>query len=639
MTLDRQAWRKFQADGEINDEIIRYIDDNGVGRTTPYINKLCENLINWIAKFITKDEWKFIYDGLPKSTQLFNYEKDIIRFYYEQNPFYREKDHIKKEDLEKYKKLVLDGVPAEWPIVKKVDKRPSLESVELKDEIQEEIGKFRHHNDCVLSAALSEFHKGGKYCPCNIDPKLIFREAGPRKIVCKPTSNPLRIGILVSGGIAPGINALIDGITRRHYFYAKELGYEEDLIEILGLINGFESLKAGGSIDARILYPTEKEARNNVSNKQVLITSEITNEGGSAIGTSRYETLVDEDPIKRDGELKSIVNRLRLDGYRILYIIGGEGSMKAALSIQEVAQKSIIEENHTDWDLNVVGIPKTMDNDILWVWQTFGFMSAVEKAREFVEYLFLETSSNPRWGIVQLFGSNSGFVVSHAVVACKSGICDLALIPEMDYKIEYVINYIKDSGKDNGLIVMAETAVPDDISDFIKKQEDGHGLVVRPKGMENEENQKSEENEENQTILTPQEVDAIEKHFEKNSSKLDCHVDDNLRSGIVKVLSWAISNVAEKKVLINEPRHLLRSLPPSTIDIINASRLGSLAVDNAVGGYYGFMISQWLTEFCLVPLQLVVLGRKRIPKDGIFFKSVIKKTGQPKKLSDKKLEK
>jgi hypothetical protein len=86
------------------------------------------------------------------------------------------------------------------------------------------------------------------------------------------------------------------------------------------------------------------------------------------------------------------------------------------------------------------------------------------------------------------------------------------------------------------------------------------------------------------------------------------------------------------RVLINQPRHLIRSMDPSCHDVIFCGRLGKLAVDNAMGGYSGFMISQWLTEYVLVPLDLVVLGRKRVPPYGIFWKSVIASTEQPANL-------
>ena len=88
------------------------------------------------------------------------------------------------------------------------------------------------------------------------------------------------------------------------------------------------------------------------------------------------------------------------------------------------------------------------------------------------------------------------------------------------------------------------------------------------------------------------------------------------------------------RVFTNEPRHLVRSVPPSFSDVIMGSRLGALAVDNAMAGYTDFMISQWLTEFVLVPLSTVSMGRKHIPDEGIFWKSVLAKTGQGD-LSDK----
>jgi 6-phosphofructokinase 1 len=549
---------------------------------------------------IRRIQWKYINyssDGLPLNSQLFNYEKKIIDFYYNHNSFSNR--GTKTESFDDVVKKILYGVPANWPEVQIKEERPGLELQALDDEVQKEIGEFRD-DVYVLSAALSGFHQNDN-CPCNGENKLIFPEAGPRKFVfSNEYERKLRIGILVSGGIAPGINALIDGITSRHFFYSKTLGNEASL-EILGLLNGFDSLQRGNKIQYKLLHPTKQ-----ITDEPSIITSNITNEGGSVIGTSRYHPLVENNFNDRLDELKNMVTRLRNEGIRILYIIGGEGSMKAAQAIQKTADQYIIDENVDEWDLSVVGIPKTMDNDILWVWQTFGFMSAVEKAREFIEYLYLESKSNPRWGIVQLFGSNSGFVVSHAVLACKSGICNLALIPEMDYNLANVVEFIQESNKENGIIVLAETAVPLDIANYLARAE------VKK-------------------ILTDDEVNAITQHG-KNKEKIDSHVDDDLRTGIVKIIAWAIKNEAKKRVFINEPRHLIRSIPPSTIDIITASRLGILAVDNSMAGYYGFMISQWLTEFCLVPFELVVLGRKRIPPEGIFFKSVIKKTGQPQNL-------
>ena len=87
------------------------------------------------------------------------------------------------------------------------------------------------------------------------------------------------------------------------------------------------------------------------------------------------------------------------------------------------------------------------------------------------------------------------------------------------------------------------------------------------------------------------------------------------------------------RVFQNEPRHMLRAIPPSVSDVVFGHRLGVLAVDNALAGYTDFMVSQWVTEYVLVPLELVVLGRKRVPQQGMFWKSVLANTGQPSDLT------
>jgi 6-phosphofructokinase len=114
---------------------------------------------------------------------------------------------------------------------------------------------------------------------------------------------------------------------------------------------------------------------------------------------------------------------------------------------------------------------------------------------------------------------------------------------------------------------------------------------------------------------------------------------DELRRAGLKIISRVLEDRIQRemdpqdywkdfRVVTSEPRHLIRSIPPSVTDVILGERLGALAVDNAMAGYTDFMVSQWLTEFVLVPLPLVVLGRKRVPIKGVFWKSVVAKTGQ-----------
>jgi 6-phosphofructokinase 1 len=309
--------------------------------------------------------------------------------------------------------------------------------------------------------------------------------------------------------------------------------------------------------------------------------------------------------------MEDLLDRIRQEHLDILYVIGGDGSMRAAHTI------SVEATNHEDRRLKqlcVVGIPKTMDNDILWVWQSFGFLTAVHEATRITSGLHTEATSNPRLAVIQLFGSDSGFVVSHA--ALGSGVCDAALIPEVPFSLQRLSDYmrnvlqkrydIRGSEMPHGLIVMAETAIPTDFESYIDDRD---------------------------VALGPQEQAAV-RRFIDDGRRVRGQTPDPLRSAALKLVSRVLERDIREmgseedywrtfRVFANEPRHIIRSSAPMVVDTILAERLGTLAVDSAMAGYSDFMISQWLTEYVLVPLPLVVLGRKRVPRDGIFWNSVV----------------
>ncbi len=432
--------------------------------------------------------------------------------------------------------------------------------------------------------------------------------------------------MLVSGGIAPGINAVIDGIVQRHWLYAERHGYEEGL-KVFGFQNGFSAFddleSSNRLLAAKLSHYKGKDRR--------LDTFNHVNEGGSILGTSRVDDLINFN--LRTKTLEGIVKQLSNWKIDVLYIIGGDGSMKAAHAIWSMSQENPDRDNRP---LSVVAIPKTMDNDILWVWQSFGFLSAVEKAREVIENLHTEVLSNPRLCVAQLFGSDSGFVVSHAVLASATGSCSLALIPEISFTMRYVAEYLKGHMSRTsqhipyGLVVMSETAIPLDAMDYAGDEGKDPRIDIG---------------------LSEEEKTAIRKFDEmrKKGERIQGQTNDALRTAGLKIVSRGLQKLlpdpeivtgeqfqpdwSKLRVFTNEPRHLLRAIPPSCSDIIIGHRLGTLAVDNAMAGYTDFMISQWLTEYVLVPLKLVALGRKRIPTSGIFWKSVLAKTGQPSDLT------
>jgi 6-phosphofructokinase 1 len=498
-------------------------------------------------------------------------------------------------------KRLEQGCPAQWPEVEKyweseqegLTKNPIAETI---------IGAYRRHDAGVIADTSTTHIRGAcsNTAEDRVRQQFVFPEAGPREFLMYPEFNTLSVGILVSGGIAPGINAVIDGIVSRHRLYANEGEGERYALKIRGYREGFKPLLSKNfDLEPMDLRTFKGHAES----------------GGSLLGTSRADEFMADDPRAKRKALDQIVKRLRFDQIDILYVIGGDGSMRAAHAIWKTANES---QSESDRRLSVVGVPKTMDNDILWVWQAFGFLSAVEKAREAILSLHTETTSNPRLGIVQLFGSDSGFVASNAALA--SGACDLVLIPEVHFSMAVVSDYIRrrlterfvsgSGGSPHGLIVMAETAIPVDVELYLDDEE----------------------------IHLTQEEKAKTRAFLKNNMRVFGQTPDDLRSAGLKILARVLErNIKSMKnpywrgfrVVTNEPRHLIRSVAPSVSDVIFAERLGTLAVDNAMAGYTDFMVSQWKTEFVLVPLKLVVLGRKRVPEEGMFWKSVSASTGQP----------
>lgn len=413
-----------------------------------------------IAKDLTQAlgvPWQFV-DGLPLDPHLFNYEKDIIQHYQNAARLFPDGTHaVERDDADPDRRIAWDiyqkwlkGCPGEWLDVPRfippLSKDPSDRRNPL---IERVIGKYRPAEARVLVKALR--HEGGTG-----ETAFTFPEAGPRgELHFRPDQN-LKVAIMVSGGIAPGVNAVIDGIVQRHWQYAKGRRGE---LSIYGLTDGFLSL-GNWRTHSLILKAEKKQPKPEDWNSEPVLTPDHAHEGGSIVGTSRVGALLhSSDRIEKFEEIER-----NLGAIDILYVIGGDGTMKAAHALYEIARQ----DKRRVKRLSVVAIPKTMDNDILWVWQSFGFLSAVEKGREVIEHLSTEVQSNPRLCIVQLFGSDSGFVVSHAVLASATGHCIAALIPEVKFSMGGLIAHLREklrptgSRPPHGIVVMAETAIPTD---------------------------------------------------------------------------------------------------------------------------------------------------------------------------------
>lgn len=583
----------------------------------------------------------------PEACPLFSYEKMIVELYRETPLIVRAwldapDDEVRAARMRTLLALVMKGVPPFWPAV---SRQPDFTATRVNELVRPdddgdgldggpartgEIGTARVGLDflwpedapgrapvrrkahMVVAAALSKYHGNDECRSCPLDNRHAFPEAGPRTTIYHTL--PEKVAILVAGGIAPGINAVIDGIVRRHQSYSATT-------VVKGVQHGFFGLANWNTEFVQDLTVRD-------------VSSDVTH-GGSCLATSRLKSLFPAGE-KREDIFSEMVNTLVQERVKVLYLIGGDGTMRAA---HELARRC----RQASAKVSVVAIPKTMDNDILWVWQSFGFATAVEKARETIEHLATEVASNPRICVLQLFGSASGFVVSHAVLASRSNTCDCALIPEARFSIDGLSWRLAEKAARErriipyGMVVMAESAIPLDWRDYAS-----------------------------QVGLGAEEVSAVQAFMDfrdSNSGRFpDGQINDQLRSAGLKLVSKGLrirmkqiltdgalkDRLRERvrlqlgaaglpqfyvdderfRVFTNEPRHILRSVPPSFADVIMGNRLGALAVDNAMAGYTDFMISQWLTEFVMIPLDLVALGRKHIPEEGIFWKSVLAKTGQ-----------
>jgi 6-phosphofructokinase 1 len=426
--------------------------------------------------------------------------------------------------------------------------------------LPEEVGKYRSPYDEKLVTAdfdlLQEYEKRGMEVPR-------FREAGPRELLYHSPES-VKAAIVTTGGLAPGLNCVVHSIVDRHwntYRVSPPSGGD-----ILGV---FESFLGACNLDH---YMKSISPAN---------TENWLDKGGSILGVRRTDRTEGRETLAQN-----IAYQLKLKKINILYVIGGDGTLGVAHEIAKIAK-----------DVSVVGIPKTMDNDVMWVWQSFGFRTAVEKAAEVINTLNAEAESTRRVCLIELFGAESGFVAANATLA--SGHVDLVLIPEefqslttesCEKALDIYLEYLK-----------ARVQNPR------RRDERPHGVVVVAEGVAK--------------ILHAKNVKLAGVPIAKDDLvvQLKDYLKDQVRDG-------ADRNV---EVFYNQPRHNIRAIPANAQDQIYCERLGALAVDNALAGYTDFMISQWLTEYVLVPLEIVQDRHKRIPTAGVFWKQVVNSTGQP----------
>jgi len=329
----------------------------------------------------------------------------------------------------------------------------------------------------------------------------------------------MRIGVLSGGGDAPGINAVIRAVVRR--------GIQTYGDEIMGIKEGWRGLLEGK------LVPLDFEA-----------VSGILPRGGSILGTSRT------NPFKREGGPGQIMENARKAGLDAVITIGGDDTLSVAHKM-------------ADYGLKCVGVPKTIDNDLVETDYTFGFHTAVAIATEALDRLHSTAEAHNRVIILEVMGRYTGHI---ALAAGIAGGADAILIPEKPFDIDEVCEYIRrrqKRGRNFSLIVVAEGA--------------------KPKG--------------GKEIVYSERIDEF-GHISLGGIGYYLAKEIEQRTGI------------ETRVVVLG--HLQRGGSPIAFDRILATRFGVVAVDLAHQGKFGCMVALKGNKIVAVPLKDVVGKRKTV---------------------------
>ncbi len=387
------------------------------------------------------------------------------------------------------------------------------------------------------------------------DAPQAFEKAGPHdRIFFDPVK--ARAAILTSGGLCPGINNVIRSIVL-------ELVHKYGVECVEGIRYGFAGLNpASGTPEPVPLGPAE--------------VSEIHAFGGTVLGTSR-------GPQTPDTMLDVLLAR----GIDMLFVIGGDGTMRGAHAIAEEAKRRGAR-------LSVVGVPKTIDNDIPYVDKTFGFETAVAMARMAIDAAHTEArSARNGVGLVKLMGRAAGFIAATASVASHD--VNACLIPEVPFKLE----------GEGGLFEWLERRLG----------ERQHAVIVVAEGCgaslaQDAASQSSRDASGNVRFGT--EALDIGRYLERS---ILAHFQSR---GLPLTLKYI------------DPSYMLRSVPAGAIDAVFCASLARHAVHAAMAGKTDMMVGVRHGVFVHVPLPLVLAEKKRVDPDGELWLAVTESTGQPR---------
>ncbi len=373
-----------------------------------------------------------------------------------------------------------------------------------------------------------------------------LEKAGPReKIYFDPAD--LKCGIVTCGGLCPGLNNVIRAIVLT-------LMQQYRVRQVLGFRYGYEGLS-----------PKYNHAPLELTLESVGAIHEM---GGTILGSSRGNQ-----------DIGDMVDTLILLNIGILFAIGGDGTLRGAQAIaREVSRRGL--------KIGVIGIPKTIDNDISFIQQTFGFDTAGAEARRAIYAAYCEArGARNGLGLVKLMGRDSGFIAAYAALANSQ--VNFCLVPEVPFKLEGLFKALEETLARQGYAVMvtAEGAGQDLLAQTAERDASGNirygdiGIFLR---------------------------DRIKAHFSQTGRPVELKYID--------------------------PSYTIRSLPANARDSAYCLLLGQNAVHAGLSGKTDMVVGNWNHQGTHVPISLAVSQRKKVDPEDWLWNSVLANTGQPRHL-------
>ena len=374
-----------------------------------------------------------------------------------------------------------------------------------------------------------------------------FERAGPlEKIFHDP--NWTRVGIVTAAGLCPGLNNVIKGLV-------EILSFDYGVKSIFGIRYGYAGLNPDFGYQPIMLNPDNVDTIHELS--------------GTILGSSRGQQPTDV-----------IVDTLVRMNINVLFCIGGDGSLRCAREVGEECCRRGLK-------ISVVGIPKTIDNDLQFIGRSFGFETSVASAAEVIRNAHVEAKGTAGGiGLVKLMGRDSGFIAAYASIA--NPVVNFCLVPESPFVLDgptglfAALEHRFAAGKDHAVIVVAEGAGQEMFADMPDERDASGNILKKDIG-----------------------------EFLKRA--LECHMKSRGIKSSVKYF---------------DPSYIIRSVPAKGTDAIRCYMLARNAVHAAMAGRTNCVVGNLGESYCLVPIKLATIERQKISLKSDLWRSVMDATGQ-----------